>query len=187
MERRANIVSGADWQAALFVIRCAGAAAIAFEMAAALGLAEASWAAISAIIVSQDQLHDTISSLGGRILGTMLGIAVTLAVHVAIGGYTSSIILEMGVSVAISALVVRHIQMLRVAMWTCPILLLPSGAAVPMATLAGYRGGEVILGALVGWAVHGMTEWSLRLCKVGCQSADDKCRDSGRGCHGDAR
>lgn len=166
MERRANIVSGADWQSALFVIRCAGAAAIAFEMATALGLAEASWAAVSAIIVSQDQLHDTRSTLVGRILGTMLGIAVTLAVHVAIGGDTTSLVLEMGISVAICALVARRIQMLRVAMWTCPILLLPSEAAVPMATLAVHRGGEVILGALVGWAVHGATEWSLRLCNV---------------------
>jgi hypothetical protein len=64
-------------RAIAFVIRCSGAATVASELASLLGLLEALWAAMSAVIVSQERLHETRSSLAGRILGTLLGVGVT--------------------------------------------------------------------------------------------------------------
>src|SRR5258708_18595852 len=61
-----------------FVLRCSGAATVAYELASFLGLHEALWAAMSALIVSQEQLHQTRSSLGGFISGTLLGIGITV-------------------------------------------------------------------------------------------------------------
>ena len=105
-------------RAVAFVARCSGAAMIAYELAGLLGLPESLWAAMSALIVSQERLYETRSSLTGYILGTLLGIAVTVAVSEAgsrIGAVTSA---QMAVAVAISALVVRWFPSLRVAMWT---------------------------------------------------------------------
>ena len=61
-------------RAIAFVLRCSGAATVAHELASSLGLHKALWAAMSALIVSQEQLHQTRSSLGGFISGTLLGI-----------------------------------------------------------------------------------------------------------------
>ena len=61
-------------RAIAFVLRCSGAATVAYELASSLGLHKALWAAMSALIVSQEQLHQTRSSLGGFISGTLLGI-----------------------------------------------------------------------------------------------------------------
>ena len=60
-----------------FVARCADAASVAYQMATRLGLPEPVWAVISALIVSWERLQDTHSSFTGRILATLLGIAVT--------------------------------------------------------------------------------------------------------------
>ena len=45
-----------------FVARCSGAATVAYELALSLGLPESLWAAMSALIVSQEQLHETRST-----------------------------------------------------------------------------------------------------------------------------
>ena len=54
---------------------------VAYEVVFSLEL-QGLWAAMSAVIVSQERLHETRSSLAGRILGTLLGIGVTVAVKV---------------------------------------------------------------------------------------------------------
>lgn len=137
-----------------FVVRCAGAATIAYELATWLGLPQALWAAMSALIVSQDNLNATQSSFRGRIAGTLLGIGVALivgesAVHVKV-----PLEFQITVAVAICALAARSFPTLRVAMWTCPIILLSGHSATPLLTVAFRRGCEVILGALVGWILH---------------------------------
>jgi uncharacterized membrane protein YccC len=141
-----------------FVVRCSGAATLAYELASALGLPQSLWAAMSAVIVSQERLHDTRSSLKSRVLGTLLGIVVTVAVSEATSRLAAPTALQMAVDVAICALIARRFPGLRVAMWTCPIILLTAQPTLPILVVALRRGSEVILGALVGWAFHGLAE-----------------------------
>ena len=139
---------------AAFVLGCSGAAAIAYQLACLLGLTEALWAAISAVVVSQEYLHETRSSLAGRIFGTLLGIGITIAVSQVASRTAVPIVLQMSIAVAICAVVVREFPTLRVAMWTCPIILLHTQVSEPIVLVALHRGSEVILGAIVGWIFH---------------------------------
>jgi hypothetical protein len=43
---------------------------------------------------------------------------------------------------------------LRVAMWTCPIILPTAQPSVPIVLVALRRGSEVLLGAIVRWIFH---------------------------------
>lgn len=113
---------------------------------------------MSAMIVSQERLHETRSSLTGRILGTLLGIGVTVAVSEIASRNAISTAVQMAIAVALCALVVRELPKLRVAMWTCPIILLTAQPSAPMLLVALHRGSEVILGALVGWIFHWFAE-----------------------------
>lgn len=139
---------------AAFVLRCSGAAVIAYQLACSLGLTEALWAAISAVVVSQEYLHETRSSLAGRIFGTLLGIGITIAVSQVASRTAVPIVLQMSIAVAICAVVVREFPTLRVAMWTCPIILLKTQVSEPIVLVALHRGSEVILGAIVGGMIH---------------------------------
>jgi uncharacterized membrane protein YccC len=141
-----------------FVLRCSGAAAIAYQVACSLGLHEALWASISAVVVSQEYLHETRSSLAGRILGTLLGIGITIAVSQVAPRTAVAIVVQMSIAVAICALVVREFPTLRVAMWTCPIILLKTQVSETIVLVALHRGSEVILGAIVGWIIHWVVE-----------------------------
>jgi len=141
-----------------FVLRCSGAAAMGYQLACSLGLHEALWAAISAVVVSQEYLHETRSSLAGRIFGTLLGIGITVAVSQAASRTAVAIVVQMSIAVAICALVVRRFPTLRVAMWTCPIILLKTQVSEPIIVVALHRGSEVILGAIVGWIIHWVVE-----------------------------
>jgi uncharacterized membrane protein YccC len=67
-------------RAVAFVARCSGAATFAYLLAIWVGLPNSLWAAISALVVSQEQLSETQSSLAARILGTLIGICVAVAV-----------------------------------------------------------------------------------------------------------
>jgi uncharacterized membrane protein YccC len=153
-------------RAIVFVARCSGAATVAYELALSLGLAEAMWAAMSAVIVSQERLHETRSFLKGRILGTLLGIAIAVSVSEATSFWAASTSEQMALAVAVAALVAHRFPQLRVAMWTCLIILLTARPSVPVAVVALHRGGEVILGAVVGWAFHWGTEMVLDACSV---------------------
>jgi uncharacterized membrane protein YccC len=145
-------------RALAFIARCSAAATAAYELASLLGLTESVWAAMSAVIVSQERLHETHSSLRGRIFGTLLGIAVTIVVSEVASHEAASVALQMAISVAICALIAREFPALRVAMWTCPIILLAAQPSVPIVVVALHRGSEVILGALVGWVFHWVAE-----------------------------
>ena len=144
-------------RAIAFVLRCSGAATVAYELVFLLGL-QGLWAAMSAMIVSQERLHETRSSLTGRILGTLLGIGVTVATSEIASRTAISTAVQMAIAVAICALVVRELPKLRVAMWTCPIILLTAQPSAPMLLVALHRGSEVVLGALVGWIFHWFAE-----------------------------
>ena len=141
-------------RAIAFILRCSGAATVGYELASALGLHEALWAAMSAVIISEEHLHETRSSLLGRIFGTLLGISVTVGVNEVASRLAASTTLQMVVAVGICALIVREFPTLRVAMWTCPIILLTAEPSAPIVLVALRRGSEVLLGAVVGWVFH---------------------------------
>jgi len=151
-------VAGKSMRVIAYVARCSGSATAAYELALLLGLPEALWAAMSALIVSQERLHETRSSLTGRILGTLVGMAVTIAVNEVATRMAVPTAVQMGLAVAIAALVAREFPKLRVVMWTCPIILLTTQPAGSILVAAFRRGSEVILGALVGWAFHWAAE-----------------------------
>jgi uncharacterized membrane protein YccC len=146
-------------RAIAFVFRCAGAATAALELASVLGLPESLWAAMSAVVVSQEHLHETRSSLAGRILGTLLGVGVTVAVGKFASWTATSTVVQMTIAVGICALVVLKLPKLRVAMWTCPIILLTAEPSVPITMVALCRASEVILGAFVGGVFHWAAEF----------------------------
>jgi uncharacterized membrane protein YccC len=127
---------------------------VGYELASSLGLHEALWAAMSAVIVSQEHLHETRSTLVGRIFGTLLGIGVTVGVSEAASRIAASTAVQMAVAVGICALIVREFPTLRVAMWTCPLILLTAQPSTPIVLVALHRGSEVFLGAIVGWIFH---------------------------------
>jgi uncharacterized membrane protein YccC len=141
-------------RAIAFILRCPGAATVGYELASALGLHEALWAAMSAIIVSEEHLHETRSSRLGRIFGTLLGIGVTVGVSEVSSRLAAPTTVQMVVAVGICALIVREFPKLRVAMWTCPIILITAQPSVPIVLVALRRGSEVLLGAGVGWMFH---------------------------------
>jgi len=141
-------------RAIAFILRCSGAATVGYELASALGLHEALWAAMSAVIISEEHLHETRSSLLGRVFGTLLGISVTVGVSEVASRLAASTTLQMVVAVGICALIVREFPKLRVAMWTCPIILLTAEPSAPIILVALRRGSEVLLGAVVGWVFH---------------------------------
>lgn len=142
----------------VFIVRCAGAATIAYELATWLGLPHALWAAMSALIVSQVNLQETRSSFHGRLLGTLLGIGVAVLVGEGAAKIAAPVGLQIALAVAICALVAHDFPKLRVAMWTCPIVLLSTHPSAPLLTAAFQRGCEVLLGCAVGWAFHWAAE-----------------------------
>jgi uncharacterized membrane protein YccC len=152
--KHARLMGKKSIRAIAFILRCSGAATVGYELASALGLHEALWAAMSAVIVSEEHLHETRSSLLGRIFGTLLGIGVTVGVSEAASRLAASTALQMAVAVGICALIVREFPKLRVAMWTCPIILLTAQPSTPIVLIALRRGSEVLLGAVVGWIFH---------------------------------
>jgi uncharacterized membrane protein YccC len=138
-----------------------------------VGLPESVWAAMFALIVSQEQLHDTRSSLVGQIFGTLLGATIAVAVSHGASRVGASTAMQMTAAVAIAALVVHEVPTLRVAMWTCPITLL-SAPSEPVLTVGLHRASEVILGAVVGWTFHWAAEAVVDACARAASPQTDR-------------
>lgn len=144
----------------LFVLRCSLSSTVAFLAASALGLGHPVWASISALIVSQESLAETHRSLGGRILGTVLGIATAVAVHATFRLFgLEATAVQLAVITAACAVIARERPTIRVCLWTGPLVLLTATPAAPIGLTALHRGGEVILGGLVGAGLHSVIEW----------------------------
>ena len=137
-----------------FAVRCAFTAAAAPLLAQALGLPHPVWASMSGLIVSQESLEATRSSIAGRVAGTILGAAI--AVLVGIAGRHQGLALEAQIAsaVAICARLVKGRPTLRVCLWTCPVVLLTGAPEPSIAHVGVMRASEVILGALLGGIVH---------------------------------
>ncbi|MBS1188018.1 MAG: rane protein [Burkholderiaceae bacterium] len=141
----------------IFVARCAISATAAYLIADFIALPYPVWASMSAVIVSQERLNDTTSSLQGRIAGTIVGVCVALAVNLAtsaVAGMAWQIMLAVGICAAIAG----RYPSFRVCLWTAPIVLLTENASMPIAWAGFYRGSEVILGSIVGGAFHLLAE-----------------------------
>jgi uncharacterized membrane protein YccC len=153
-----NTAAGKSIRAITFVVRCSGVATVAYEAALWLGLPEPIWAVIPGLIVSQERLRETRLSLTGYVLGTLLGIVVTIAVREAASYTGGGIAMQMAAGVAISALAAHKFPQVRAAMWTCPLILLTAPPSEPIVIVALHRGGEVLLGVVVGWIFHWAAE-----------------------------
>lgn len=141
-----------------FVARCSAAATIAYLIANAVGLGHPVWASVSGIIVSQERLDETRTAVLWRLAGTIVGVIAAIGSGLAtamFGGGTAS---QVAVSVAVSAMVVRRWPLLKVAMWTGPIVFMtrPPGSTLLEAGLS--RGGEVLIGGVVGACLHVLAE-----------------------------
>jgi uncharacterized membrane protein YccC len=109
----------------LFVFRCVGLGTAALASASAIGLEHPVWSAMSALIVSQEQLDATRSSVTSRILGTVIGIGTACAVNLAIARFGASLYLQLAVAVLICR---SHFSSLSISLASASI----SAAAVPL-------------------------------------------------------
>ncbi|GEO83004.1 FUSC family protein [Pararhodospirillum oryzae] len=137
-----------------FVARCSAAALLSYELAGWVGLPHPVWAAISGIIVSQERLTETTSATIGRLSGTVVGIAVAVAVGSLLDLWGAGVAVQMTCAVAVSAALARRFPLVRVAMWTAPIVFLTDPEATPLVEAGLWRGAEVMVGGLVGAALH---------------------------------
>lgn len=144
-----------------FVLRCSGAATLAYALAAALGLQHPVWASITGVIVSQDNLDQTRSAVIWRFAGTVVGIAVAVIAGslIAVAGWGTAA--QTGISVALCAALVRRWPDLKVAMWTAPILFFARDPNVTLLSAGYWRGSEVVLGGLTGVTLHLMAEQAM--------------------------
>lgn len=141
-----------------FVLRCSGAATIAYLLASALGLAHPVWASISGVIVSQEKLDQTRHAALWRFAGTIVGIVVGVAASSLIAPVSDNTAIQMGVSVALCAALVRRWPDLKVSMWTAPILFFAHEPGASLLMAGVWRGSEVVLGGLIGAALHWVAE-----------------------------
>src|SRR5208337_1960827 len=91
-----------EWGA--FVLRCMAATVIAFFLSSALGLPRPLWACVFALIVSQESVAASVSAIGGRGLGTVIGAVVTILVDGFLSQFGLEIIWRIIPTVAVCAL-----------------------------------------------------------------------------------
>lgn len=142
-----------------FVLRCSGAATLSYLLAGAVALPHPVWAAMSGVIVGQERLGDTRQATVGRFFGTLLGVAIAVCVGTLGGWLGANTATEMALAVALAAIAARRRPALRVCMWTCPIVFLTVTPGTPLWEVGLFRGAEVLLGGLVGAALHSLAEF----------------------------
>ncbi len=142
----------------LFVLRCMFSATLAYWLGTRLGLEIPSWAAVSAIVVSQESLVDTKVVALRRLIATMLGVFIALMISIPLGYLDISLVIQMALGVGVASVIARRWPQLRVAMWTVPIIYF-SGAEEHAPAIAGmWRSVEVLVGGLSGATIHFLSE-----------------------------
>ncbi len=139
---------------AVFVMRCMAAAVIAYFLAAAFQLPHPLWTCIFALVVSQDDIAASLKTIGGRVLGTIIGVAVAVAVSAGVKPFGLDAVWQMALAVAICAIFAWRRPAIQVCLWTPPIIFMTAIPAEPIVNVGFYRGCEVILGVLVGGSLH---------------------------------
>lgn len=153
-----NVKPAVSMRDLAYVLRCSGAATVAYALASALGLVHPVWASISGVIVSQEKLDQTRSAVFTRFAGTITGIIVAVIAGSLLALLGQETAVQTGVSVAICAALARRWPDLKVAVWTAPIVFLSDDPDVPLLMAGYWRGSEVVLGGLVGGLLHWITE-----------------------------
>jgi uncharacterized membrane protein YgaE (UPF0421/DUF939 family) len=136
------------------VLGCTAAAAIAYGLASVVGLPHPLWACIFALIASQGSLANPLSAMGGRVVGTILGVAVTIAVNAAISRWAIDFAWQMLVDVAICAAIIWRRPAIQACLWTPPIVLMTAAPGESIVVVGVSRGCEVILGVVIGGLLH---------------------------------
>lgn len=157
----------ATLRSAVFVVRCTAAAILSHAAADALGLGHPVWAVVSALVVSQDTARETRRSFLWRAAGTLIGTAVALPTAMLLMPDPARPLLATGVAVAICAAVARRWPLLRVCLWTAPIVILTVTTGHSILHTAAQRGAEVLLGGMIGATIHllldlAVTRWRER-------------------------
>jgi uncharacterized membrane protein YgaE (UPF0421/DUF939 family) len=137
-----------------FVLRCAGAATLAYLLASAVGLPHPLWACASALIVTQDNLAATLETIVGRVLGTLIGVTVAVAIGAFASRLGLGVAAQLAIAVSICALFAWRRPEIRSCLWTSPIVLITAGPTESIVTAGFHRGSEVILGVLVAGLLH---------------------------------
>lgn len=145
-----------------FVLRCSGAATLSYVLASVIGLPHPVWAAMSGIIVSQEKLTETRTATVGRMIGTVIGIVTAVVIASLTAPLGANVTLQIALAVGLCAIVARRYPALRVSMWTGPIVFLTADPGMPLFMVGLYRGAEVLLGGLVGAALHTIAEAVIR-------------------------
>ncbi|GGP25573.1 FUSC family protein [Silvimonas amylolytica] len=137
-----------------FVVRCAASATLAWYAAVLLQSPHPVWASMSALIVSQENIRATRTSIQGRILGTVLGALVALAANLAGSTWQIAVPVQLAVAVGICAVIAMGRPAIRVCLWTCPLVLLTTTSAESPFLTAVYRTAEVLIGVIIGGVLH---------------------------------
>jgi uncharacterized membrane protein YccC len=149
-----------------FVLRCAAAAALAYGLATLVGLQYPVWAPISALVVLQESVQETLASIPGRFVGTLIGLAVALLVNLLSRIVGLPLVFQIGIGVALCAIAATGRPAIRVCLWTCPLILVTPAFAPAPALVAVLRGSEVVLGAVVGGLTHVVEERIASTCRA---------------------
>ena len=148
---RANL-----WQAARLVAACA----LAFGGGAGIGLKERYWAIITAIVVTQPMLSDTLSSGRDRMVGTLVGAAFGFGVlELAKHGLPPEAMFW--VALLPLALLIAVRPYLRLSAVTLVVVVLVPGAGTPFVRPFD-RVIEILLGTLAAIIVAAVIRPSLR-------------------------
>lgn len=142
----------------LFVSRCAAAAALSYLLTQWVGLPHPVWAVMSGLIVSQERLNDTRRATLTRFGGTLAGVAVAVLTGLVLLPLHLDLTAQMAIAVAICAALSRVLPCLRVSLWTVPAVFLTATPPLSIWDAGLDRGVEVILGGLVGAALHQLAE-----------------------------
>lgn len=155
------------------MLRCVTSAVLAYLFALHVHLPNPVWAPVSALVVSQERLDATHSSVIARFIGTLCGVVVALTVHEIGKRFGLSQLGEVGITVAVCAIYAKGRPGLRVCLWTGPLVLLSGAPGVSNEFAALCRAAEVLLGAGVAGLLHlveehatGWTTHALRLARA---------------------
>jgi uncharacterized membrane protein YgaE (UPF0421/DUF939 family) len=136
---------------AAFTLRCTAAAVIAYLLARAVGVPHPLWACIFALTAaSQDKIAATFKALGGRMIGTIIGVVVAIAVGISLKRFELDMAVQIAVAVAICSVFAWERPAIQICLWTAPIVLMTITPAESIVSVGISRGCEVILGGLVG-------------------------------------
>jgi uncharacterized membrane protein YgaE (UPF0421/DUF939 family) len=135
---------------AAFVLRCVAAAVLAYLLAGAVGLPHPLWACIFALISSQDALPATLRTIGGRVVGTLIGVTTAVAAGLALAPIGLGLLAQIAASVALCALLAWRRPAIQLCLWTAPIVLMNAAPGQSIVAVGFDRGCEVVIGVLVG-------------------------------------